>query len=305
MSTNTPHLRLFFAALAAALFASTTPAYASYGWPLKPFHQQHPVRGYFGDPRLEDDGTRGTFHFGIDISGRNGTPVYATLDGIAEQNDLHSDVVEVSNGHGTTFEYWHILPAVRFGTPVYAYRTLLGYIEKPWGHVHFAERVNGAYVNPLRSGALEPYRDRTRPTIQAISLVGEGVSDGNRVSGTIDIVAAAFDTTPLEVAPPWNDKPVTPALVEWELTGGRGLTSSSWRVAADFRGALPTVSFDSVYARGTRPNFASTTARYRFYLARGLDTHGLPNGAYRIVVRVCDTRGNEATASRTFTVANG
>ena len=24
----------------------------AYGWPLKPFHRQHPVRGYFGDPRI-------------------------------------------------------------------------------------------------------------------------------------------------------------------------------------------------------------------------------------------------------------
>jgi hypothetical protein len=303
MSTNT-HLKLFVAAFAAAFFATTAPALASYGWPLKPFHQQHPVRGFFGDPRFEDNGTRGTFHFGIDISAPNGTPVYATLNGIADRNDLHPDVVEVSDGRATIFEYWHIIPTVRFGTTVYANRTVLGYIEKPWAHVHFAERVNGVYVNPLRLGALEPYRDPTRPTVHAISFEGD-VSAAGRVSGKIDVVVTAFDTTPLEVAPPWSDKPVTPALVQWELTGGRGLTSSSWRVAADFRGALPTVSFDSVYARGTRPNFASTTGRYRFYLARGLDTRGLPNGTYRIVVRVSDTRGNEATASRTFIVANG
>jgi hypothetical protein len=76
-------------------------------------------------------------------------------------------------------------------------------------------------------------------------------------------------------------------------------------VAADFRGALPTASFDWVYAHGTRPNFASTRARYRFYLAHGLDTRTLPNGTYRVVVRVSDTRGNSATAARPFTVANG
>ncbi len=37
----------------------------AYGWPVKPFHRQHPVRGYFGDPRvgLDPDGTiHRTFH---------------------------------------------------------------------------------------------------------------------------------------------------------------------------------------------------------------------------------------------------
>jgi hypothetical protein len=305
MSTNVTHLKLFLAALAAAFLATAAPAHASYGWPLKPFHQQHPVRGFFGDPRLEDDGTRGTLHFGIDISGRNGTPVYATLDGIAGINDRHPDVVEVWSGHGTTFEYWHITPAVRSGARVYAYHTVLGYIEKPWAHVHFSEAENGVYVNPLRPGALEPYRDKTKPTVHAISLNGDSVSAGGCVSGTIDVVAEAFDTTPLEVAPPWNDKPVTPALIQWRLIGGRGLTSSSWHVAVDFRSALPTVPFDSVYAPGTRPNFASTLARYRFYLARELDTRTLRNGTYRVVVRVSDTRGNMASVARSFTVANG
>ena len=60
--------------------ASTASAY---GWPVKPFDRQHPVRGFFGDPRIgmTPKGMHSGFHFGIDISCPNGTPVYATLDG--------------------------------------------------------------------------------------------------------------------------------------------------------------------------------------------------------------------------------
>jgi hypothetical protein len=305
----TSHRKLFVAAIAAATFATAAPAHASYGWPVKPFHRQHAVRGYFGDPRIAGrDEALGTFHFGIDVVAPNGTPVYSPRDGIAGRNRLHPDVVIVSQGGGNGLEFWHVIPAVRPGNRVQAYRTVLGYVEKPWQHVHFSETVGGVYVNPLRPGALEPYRDPTKPAVHGIYFERDGHPAGSRVSGTIDIVAEALDTTPLPIAAPWNDKPVTPALVEWRLVGGRSLVSSIWHVAADFEGALPTVPFTSVYARWTRQNHPwkrGGTARYRFYLARGLDTHTLANGTYRVVVRVVDTRGNSADASRTLTVANG
>ena len=48
----------------------------SYEWPVMPFTQQHPVRGFFGDPRIGDAGGT-SFHFGIDVSVADGTPVYS------------------------------------------------------------------------------------------------------------------------------------------------------------------------------------------------------------------------------------
>lgn len=305
MSTRT-HLSVLAALAAALTLATAAPARASYGWPLMPFHVQHPVRGYFGDPRIQ--GASHTLHFGIDISGANGTAVYATLDGVARIHPLHHDTVEVSNGAGTVHEYWHIVPSVHEGQHVVAYRTIVGHIEKPWAHVHFSESEAGTYVNPLRPGALTPYRDTTTPTIRSITFERDGRPLGERVSGTIDLVAEAYDETPLAVPAPWNDRPVAPALVEWRLQGARSLTSSAWRVAADFRYALPRTPFSSVYAIWTRQNRPSKRdghGRYRFALARGLDTRSLPNGAYRLTVRISDTAGNETRQSRAFTVANG
>jgi hypothetical protein len=308
MSTTT-HIKLFAALAAAVALGTATPAHASYQWPLKPFDRQHPVRAYFGDPRIAGHKySIGTFHFGIDISATDGTAVYATLDGVTGSNRLHPDVVIVSNGRGTTHEYWHVIPAVHPGDRVVAYRTVIGHIEKPWGHVHFSETEGGVYVNPLRPGALAPYRDNTKPTVHSISFERAGRGIGTRVSGVVDIVSEAWDEAPLPVAAPWNDKPIAPAFVEWRLTGTRQLASNSWRVAADFRDALPTVAFTAVYAPWTRQNHpwgGTGRGRYRYFLAHGLDTHTLPNGVYRITVVAQDTAGNEARSSRTFTVANG
>lgn len=303
--TSTAQHKLAVVAIVVAAFATAAPANASYGWPLRPFRAQHPVRGFFGDPRIA--GSSHTIHFGIDISGPNGAAVYATVDGVASINPRHSDSVLVTAGR-RRFEYWHVVPSIRPGQRVVAYRTVIGHIEKPWAHVHFSEAESGVYVNPLRPGALQPYVDRTAPTVHAVTFEHGGRPAGARVSGTLDLVAEAFDTTPLAVPAPWNDRPVAPALVEWRLVGGRATASAAWRVAVDFRGALPSAAYPSIYAAWTRQNRPSKRnghGRYRYYLARGLDTRSLPNGSYRVVVRASDTAGNTTSFTRVFTVANG
>jgi hypothetical protein len=301
--------RLAAVIAAAAALATAAPAHASYGWPIMPFHQQHAVRAYFGDPRIAGhDEADGSFHFGIDISAPNGTPVYATLDGVASIHPLHHDTVIVRGSGGVAHEYWHVIPAIRPGEHVVAYRTIVGHVEAPWLHVHFSEWRNGTYVNPLRPGALEPYRDTIRPRVERIQFERDGVPAGTPLSGRVDFVVEAIDTQPVAAPLPWGRVPVTPALVEWRLLSGDVLASSGWHVAADFRGYLPRVPFSSVYARWTRQNHADSKhnafGRYRFLLARGLDTRLLPNGTYRLVVRVSDTAGNASQSSRTFTITN-
>jgi hypothetical protein len=300
------------AAVAASLvsLAVAAPAHASYGWPLRPFHEQHAVRAYFGDPRIAgNDEAHGTFHFGIDIPAPDGTPVYATLDGVASIHPLHADAVIVRGAGGVAHEYWHVVPAIVPGQHVVAYRTVVGRVEAPWAHVHFAEWRDGTYVNPLRPGALEPYRDPTRPRVERIQFERDGVAAGDRLSGRVDLVAEAADTQPLAAPVPWNRVPLTPALVEWRLVGARSLVAAGWHVAADFRTFLPRAAFTSVYARWTRQNHADRRrkafGRYRFELAHAFDTAALPNGDYRLVVRVADTAGNASQSSRPFVVANG
>ena len=288
-ATTTTYKSLVLLAAVVAALATAGPA-LSYGWPLAPFHQQHPVRAYFGDPRigLGPNGAGSTsLHFGIDISAPNGTPVYSVSSGIIRLHPLHpTEVVMVESG-GVTYEYWHIVPAVSSGYAV-AYKTMVGRIAAPWAHVHFAERHGSTYVNPLRPGALAPYRDSTAPVIRGLRVERDPAGD--------TLVADAFDTTPMEVARPWNDKPVTPALIQWRVRR-RGAKAPAWSTAVDFRSTLPSCSYAAVYAPGTTQNLASTTADYKFVLTRGW--HGA--GRYVLDVRVSDTAGNSATRSVTFT----
>src|SRR5262245_57312365 len=44
----------------------------TYGWPVKPFNRQHPVRAFLNDPRIGSNGGT-SFHFGIDVSAPDGT----------------------------------------------------------------------------------------------------------------------------------------------------------------------------------------------------------------------------------------
>ena len=299
MVTNThiSKVAALVAALAAVALGSADEARA-YGWPVKPFHAQHPVRGFFGDPRITYTG-RKQFHFGIDISARNGTAVYATLSGRVY---VEGEVVTVVGTGGVEFSYWHVVPTVRTGKYVTAYRTVVGHIVKPNGHVHFSEAHNGVFVNPLRRGALAPYVDHTKPTVRSIRIErgGRAVAQGG-VSGTVDLVARVADTTPLAVRRPWFHMPVVPALVRWRIVG-----LTRWNVAADFRRVIPLPSaFHSYYAAWTRQNRPARAGRYGIYLRHGWDSTAVEDGTYRIEVVASDIRGNSTHLRVPLHIANG
>ena len=78
----------------------------------------------------------------MDISAPNGTPVYAVAAGQVHLEDARA--VSVAAGD-VDFGYWHVVPVVRH-REVVARHQLLGHIEAPWLHVHFAERRGGVSV---------------------------------------------------------------------------------------------------------------------------------------------------------------
>jgi hypothetical protein len=299
---------LVVAAATASLVLVPSAPGASYGWPLKPFFQQHPVRGFFGDPRI-GHGRRGeshSFHFGVDVSAPDGTLVYATVSGQVVVSRAHPETVAIRARDGSTvFAYWHIVPTVRHGDRAFAYRTVLGRIAKGWGHVHFAETRNGRYLNPLRPGAMAPFADTTRPVIQAFSFERDGTAIGRRaLHGRFDLVVEASDTTPVAVPAPWNDRPVTPVALRWRVVALHG-RATRWETAVDFRATIPPPSaFHAVYARWTRQNHPWSDGRYRFLLARSWDSRTLPAGRYRLEAVAVDSRGNAARRSAIFSIAN-
>ena len=271
----------------------------SYGWPVKPFARQHPVRGFFNDPRI--DGASHAFHFGIDISAPDGTEVFSVAPGTVFIED-RGHAVAVKSG-ARVFAYWHVKPAVAHHQQVGLHQ-LLGRIEPGWAHVHFAESVNRRYLDPLRNGAIEPFVDVGHPTVSQIVLRhGAAEVKGEPIRGLIDICCTAFDTTPIAVPAPWSHMPVAPALVRFRIVrDGRALVG--WRSGVDLRRFRTVDAFHLIYAPETRQNHPGKPGTYRYWLARDLDTRRLGNGACRIDVEAQDAHGNRARASRTVTVAN-
>jgi hypothetical protein len=270
-----------------------------YGWPLKPFDRVHPVRGSFNDPRIS--GRSRAFHFGIDVSAPDGTPVYAVIGGTAHLENENAVSIDAGD---VDFGYWHIIPAVRHHQQV-ARHQLLGRVLAPWAHVHFAERRNRNYVDPLRPGALTPWRDPTSPRIGAISFERDGrVVKPDAVFGDVDVIVEAYDRPPVPPPEPWHDVILTPAFIRWRVMHGSRI-ARPWHTPIDFRkGLLPQSRFAGVYASGTRQNRPNKPGRYRFFVAHTWSTRLLPDGPYRLEAEAVDERGNSARAGLPFQIVN-
>lgn len=279
---------------------------AAYPWPLRPFNKMHPLRAAFDDPRYHlgtNESALSAFHFGVDIAAKDGTRVYAVTPGFVRRYSDHVTVRRPATGRA--YGYWHIHPAVHTGQHVRLHQ-FLGTIRKGWGHVHFAESIDGSYRNPLRKGALTPFRDRTKPKVDMIGFVGPSGEniDPADVHGVVDIEADAYDTPPIAPPGPWSVARLAPALVMWKLSLN-GVIVSNWSLSADFTYALmPGPLYPYVYAPGTYQNKAHRPGRYLFWITHGLDTTALPNGTYTLEVLAEDTRFNQGTMSLNFTIAN-
>jgi hypothetical protein len=273
----------------------------AYGWPVKPFRAQHPVRGFFGDPRIGNHGRSRQFHFGVDVSAPDGTPVYATLTGTATIHSLHESTVLVSGRGGLEFSYWHVVPVIRSGQRVVAYRTIIGRIQAPYAHVHFSEARSGRYLNPLRPGAMGPFIDDTTPSASRITTEIRGRQVSPKARHPFDLVAQLQDKTPLAVARPWHDLPVMPALVRWCLLDSSGRPVIGWRTVTDFRTTIPPASeYDTTWAPGATQNHVRAPGKYRIYLARSLSN--LRSGRYTVEVATRDTRDNASVTRATIVV---
>jgi murein DD-endopeptidase MepM/ murein hydrolase activator NlpD len=302
---------------------------SAYGWPVKPFDREHPVRANLGDPRTIFAGPpnqrtllRGAgtfqFHYGIDISAPDGTPVYPVVSGRVLSVNKDEDWLAVDAGQGRTFEYWHIAPVVAVGAQVQEDATVLGRIIKGAGHVHLTERNNGVAVNPLAAGHLGPYSDQTKPRVDAVYFrrsVTSGDSMPDFLRGRVELIASAYDLPQLRVPGAWHDLPVTPALVTWRIeqaTTHRVVVRQ--HTAYDVRRAMPSNNlFWRIYARGTHQNMSVFGKHYSYmqpgqYLFRlapgGFDTRTLRDSVYDLIVTATDIRGNSSSLAVRFSVHN-
>jgi hypothetical protein len=297
-----------------------------YHYPIRPFDQQHPIRGFFGDPRTltteefaqtssNAPGSFG-FHNGVDITAAAGTPVYPVVSGVVSAR-LYADEVTVQTRDGRRFQYYHLRPVVHLGQRVIVDRTVLGYVLPIWLHVHLTEIDFFRTHNPVDPGHLEPYQDHTPPFVSSVLFRtpdGRGL-DPLSLHGRVDIAADAADTPPVPVPGFWYGFPVTPAVVGWRLVRADGRVVMPQHVVVDFRRTEPNNrEFWQVYASGTYQNFPvfghrfywRIPGRYLFRLTRQpLDTNHLRNGQYLLTVDVADVCGNRASLTERIVIAHG
>jgi hypothetical protein len=313
--------RLALVLLAALVWAPL--AAAKYPWPIRPFDKQHPIRGFFGDPRTVYEngilsnpfGGAGfiSFHQGVDIAAPNGTPVYAVENGVVHY--LGAATLNLVTDHDVTFQYFHITPVTGEGQKVVARKTVLGYVQPPYNHVHLTE-IDGIHaVNPLQRGHLSPYADHTKPVVRDILVRNQSgdVQTPIGLCGRVELDVDAFDRQPLLVPGTYKGLPVAPAFVQWSMSRVGGKTVVAKKVVADFRKTLPPNSqFFGTYARGTYENsprfgkeqYSGMAGRYLFLLSGNFDTTTIPNGNYTITVKAADVRGNSTTATRRINILN-
>jgi hypothetical protein len=272
-----------------------------YPWPVKPFDRQHPVRGFFNDPRVLD--ASHAFHFGVDVSAPDGTAVYAVAPGTVYIEDK-GHAVAVKGPDGRTFAYWHIAPAVAHHQSVGLHQ-LLGHIEAPWGHVHLAESSRQRFYDPIRPGALTPFVDVGNPTVSKVMFrTGTVEVDPKLVFGTVNICCIAFDWPPIAVPPPWAHMPVTPVLIRYRIVRF-GKNVVPWTIGADLRQFRQPDAFHVVFGPETRQNHPNKPGLYSYNLAHDWNTALHPNGSYRIDVEASDVHGNSARSNLTFSIGNG
>jgi hypothetical protein len=258
----------------------------------------------------------------MDIAAPAGTRVYAVAAGKvsfgAPTEVSQNGGIVVVEADGRNFGYWHVAPTVAPGIHV-PQHGLLGHIAaqpEDWGHLHFAESTHGpngiTYWNPIRAGALTPFKDYGPPVIDAIisSL------PPTHLHGFVDLSVKAHDNTPIPVTqlqpPGWQGLPVTPARIRWRLTRG-AQTAVPWSTALDHarsihpqvEGNPPTdANFAAVYAPDTTQNTPNDPGIYHFWLKRQLDTRHLPNGGYALEVEATDVRGNTRRATLALIIKN-
>jgi hypothetical protein len=257
------------------------------GWPLHPFHRQHPLRAALNELRPE------SLHVGLDIQARDGAAVYAVQGGYARVLATGGPDARVQVGN---YIYWHITPVVRSGELVRPFRTELGRVMAGYGHLAFSE-VDGAgqYVNPLRPGGrvLAPWRDHYPPVIGRPAIATDGTA-----------VVEAFDPQSEVRRTTYRTPVLAPAAIAYRLylRTGQPVTPLEF----SFRGTrlLPWAARRDIFAPGAHaPGFecfarhSLCRPRWRYWLAGGLAPRlpvGVPAGSYRLTVYAWDWADNRS-----------
>jgi hypothetical protein len=294
-----------------------------FGWPVKPFYCQHPIRATFGEPRgivgakLKMQGERRAralsamnqvqsvgrrlLHTGVDIVARDGTPVYAIESGTVKLGGIGYDR-NVTVGR---FGYWHITPRVTDGQRAVARVTVLGTIIRGQGHLHLTRysRPGGIPVNPFLSGGLRPYRDTAAPQISSLAAYAP---DGTRqsLSDLRGPAVLAVRTQDIQSSGGYQTGIYS---LNYSLTRAGRTRPTIGPIHAMRFGRLKheEVPTNTLFTLGSARHGVRTKFWYR--ISDGSPTHdgllhteSIPPGRYRLRIQAADARGNERV--RVFTI---
>ena len=260
------------------------------GWPIRPFHRQHPIRAGINELRT------GSLHNGIDIQARNGTAVYALQGGIARVTRQGVD----TNVQVGRFVYFHLTPTVSTGQHVRPYSTMIGRILTPAGHVHLTDELGRTELNPLRPGgrAVGPYHDTEAPVIGTPEFRGQGQVD-----------VPVYDPQSYVRRTTYYTPVLAPAALAYRVRTFRGRPVTHLRWALRGTHVYPFALRHRIYAHGSRGGgwlcFAyhpRCTPSWRYHLAGGLAPR-LPRlrpGLYRLTVYAWDWAGNTTARDERF-----
>jgi hypothetical protein len=275
--------------------AGCRPYGAEVGWPLAPFHAQHPIRAGLNELRAD------SLHVGVDIQARDGSAVYAVQPGVARVLAPSGPNARVQVGD---YIYWHITPRVWTGELVIPFETVLGTVMAGYGHIAFSELgAGGQYVNPLRPGGtvLEPYVDRARPVIGAPSVAAGG-----------QVIVAAYDPQNYVRRTTYLTPVLAPAAIAYRLydTHGSAVTPLEWALRGTH--LLSYLERSLIYAPGARaPGYACFATQpvcvpdWIYRVAGGLAPPlppRLATGRYRLTVYAWDWADNKTALDTTVTM---
>jgi len=262
-----------------------TAQIGNFPWPLAPMDQQHRISATFDECREDRD----HFHNGTDMPLAPGGNVLSIMAGAV--TGMGADWIRVED-----FAYVHVIPlaSLQIGSTV-AQGGVVGYTDS-YAHIHlnYGGGSSGHPLgNPLLPGKLTPFEDPYHPRSPLIQFVQDGTNNaftGNTLSGRVDIIAQAADTTDLESSIDMNNGVYT---IGWALHSADMSETLAgphfWFEADEY---YASTYINNVYAPG------SSTSVYRYIVTNFimgnsyLDCDQYPPGPYVISVMSSDTRDN-------------
>ncbi len=262
------------------------PYGAEFGWPIKPFHQEHGLRAGLNELRPR------SLHVAVDIQARNGAAVYAVQPGTAQILAATGPNARIKVGN---YIYWHITPSVQPGETIEPFKTVIGHVMADYGHLAFSElNAVGAYVNPLRPGGivLSPYANHAPPEIAKPAVAAGG-----------QVVVAVYSPQTFVQQTTYPTPVLAPAGLAYRLykPDGEPATSLEWAV----RGIelLPWTGRSLIYAPGAgAPGFGCFAKKrvcvphWVYRVAGGFTPPlppTLPKGRYRLTIYAWDWADNK------------